>query len=240
MTDAEKVIEKAVSYVGYLEQNHDNDTYFNQFYGGLVAGNWRKQPWCAMFVSTVFAEALSNSEGKRALFDYFAYTPTGAAGFKRNDAWISREKDPKPGDVIFFRNRERICHVGIVVKYDGNVVGTIEGNSTFQGKEGVFEHFYVKNLWRIAGYGRPNYRKDEKTMTGWTQTRSGWNYHINGELVKDRLIESNGLLYYMDGNGDIYHGQRYIGDKRYVFCDSKNPFDGAAYLINDTKGDKIV
>ena len=240
MTDTERVLEKAKSYIGYLEKNGDNDTYFNQFYERLVVGNWRKQPWCAMFVSTVFAEALGISEGRRTLFDYFAYTPAGASRFKVSGAWISRGGGPKPGDVIFFRNRERICHVGIVTKIENGIVSTIEGNSTSQGCEGVFRHFYSKNAWRIAGYGRPNYRKEEKTMTGWTKTESSWNYHINGELVKDRLIESNGLLYYMDGNGDIYHGQRYVGDKRYVFCDSKHPFDGAAYLINDTKGDKIV
>ncbi|MDP8929180.1 MAG: CHAP domain-containing protein, partial [Actinomycetota bacterium] len=85
-------------------------------------------PWCAMYLSWVFHQAgmslpASTSKG-------FAYTPAGAAWFRKQNRWTQQ---PRPGDVVFFDfpsdGVNRISHVGLVeeVRADGSILA-IEGN----------------------------------------------------------------------------------------------------------------
>jgi cell wall-associated NlpC family hydrolase len=82
-----------------------------------------------MFVSWVIDQA--------GITEYkHAYTPTGAEMFRRQDRWFSSH--PQPGDLVYydFPPHERIEHVGIVVRENGDgSITTIEGN-TSSGEEG--------------------------------------------------------------------------------------------------------
>lgn len=154
MTTVSKVLTGARQHVGKRE-TPDNKTEFGRWYG--ADGN----PWCAMFVSFVFAHAglpLPASSRKG-----FAYTPSGAKWFRDQGRWSTK---PHVGDVVFFRmpgtQRRRINHVGIVeaVHPDGSIT-TIEGNTTPPGGRGSERTGGAvarkKRNKHIAGYGRPRY-----------------------------------------------------------------------------------
>lgn len=119
------------------------------------------QPWCAMYTCWSFTKAFTLPEAKRLLCGEFsAYTPTFAQNFKNKGQWFTT--NPKVGDVIFFKNTQRICHVGIVIGVNSTTVTTIEGNTS--SKSGVIpnggmvcQKTYTINNSRIAGYGRPKY-----------------------------------------------------------------------------------
>lgn len=86
------------------------------------------------------------------------------------------EKDPKPGDQIFFGSGNSSTHTGIVIKVDGARVYTVEFNTSGESGEvanggGVFEKSYPLGYSRIVGYGRPRYDKEE-TSSGKTVTES--------------------------------------------------------------------
>ena len=75
---------------------------------------------------------------------------------------------PQVGDQIFFYNSSKtdIVHTGLVYKVDSKNVYTIEGNTS--SKSGVVANggavekkSYDLTYYRIAGYGRPKYDKEE-------------------------------------------------------------------------------
>ena len=166
------LIQTAGNEIGYLEKasNIELDSKtanagrnnFTKYWRDLNAGGYQGQPWCLCFVVWCFVKTFGIDEAKRLLnmnnFTY--YTPTSAQYFKNMKAW---HKYPKVGDVIFFKNSQRICHTGIVYKIDNAKIYTIEGNtnggSTLEANGGaVAKKSYTLTYNRIAGYGRPNYK----------------------------------------------------------------------------------
>jgi hypothetical protein len=153
MTTPGDVIAQAERWIGTAEQ----PAYSNRVPGitdwyGMVG------PWCAMFVSRVFADAglplpATTSKG-------FAYTPTGANWFRSAGRWHTTS--PQVGDVVFFDfpgdGVNRISHVGIVVAVlGGGRIATIEGNTNAAGSRtggSVLRHTRSSG---IVGYGRPAY-----------------------------------------------------------------------------------
>ena len=122
--------------------------------------------WCDMFVDWVFIKSFGTVEAERLLIGWSAYTPTSAGYFKAAKRWHAT---PKPGDVIFFENSERICHTGIVYAVDDTHVHCYEGNTSsgvlvVPNGGAVCAKQYVLSNKAIAGYGRPDY-KEEKEMS---------------------------------------------------------------------------
>lgn len=173
MTAAE-VIQVAVAEEGYLEKKSNSQldsktanagsNNYTKYERDLV--KWIGSPfaqgvaWCMMFVVWCFVKAFGKEAAKKLLGGWTAYTPTGANFFKNMYRW--HEKNPQPGDIIFFKNAIRICHVGIVTRVDSQYVYTIEGNTSgantvVANGGGVHQKRYVKTLSKIAGYGRPAY-----------------------------------------------------------------------------------
>lgn len=168
----DKVIKIAEAEVGYLEKESNKyldsktknagDNNFTKYWKALKP-SWQRQPWCNAYVNWIFIEAYGTKEAKELLCtpgEWSYYTPTSANYFKKKGQWHT--KNPKVGDVIFFKNTVRICHVGIVYKVDDNYVYTIEGNTSSSAGVvanggGVFKKKYVLNYKKIAGYGRPKY-----------------------------------------------------------------------------------
>lgn len=172
---APEVISVANAEVGYLEKKsnaqldsktanagQNNYTKYARDYAKWTGVNNQGQPWCGMFMLWIFVIAFGLSKAKSLLCGIAtAYTPTFAQQFKNAGRW--KTKDPKPGDVIFFKNSTRICHVGLVEKVVSGMVYTIEGNTSSANGTvvpnggGVFKKSYKLTHSRIAGYGRPAY-----------------------------------------------------------------------------------
>lgn len=165
--DVSKLIDYALGEVGYLEKATNNELNSktanagqNNFTKYGLAQGCNGQPWCDAFVDYCFIQCYGTEGAKSLLCGFSNYTPTSASYFKTNGIYTTR--NPKPGDVIFFKNSSRICHTGIVYKVDAAKVYTIEGNtssgSTLIANGGeVAKKSYALSYSRIAGYGRPNY-----------------------------------------------------------------------------------
>ena len=135
----------ARSQLGVREATGRNDGIPAQRYS-----NGRREPWCANFVAWSFRQAgkqLPGNQRSLASVQYMEDQMKKAGRFHRGV--------PKPGDIIFFKNRGNSDrgggrHVGIVERVANGRVYTIEGNSS----NAVRRRSYPLNHWRISGYGR--------------------------------------------------------------------------------------
>jgi hypothetical protein len=123
MSQRKKFIETARAEIGTIEGPKDNETK----YGAFTKANF--QPWCGSFVNWC-----ANQVGLK--IPNCVYTPAGATAFIKKDQWEKAEEAvPLPGDIVFFDfpgdGIDRISHVGIVVKDNGDgTVTCIEGNTS--------------------------------------------------------------------------------------------------------------
>ena len=108
--------------IGTIEGPKENETK----YGAFTKANF--QPWCGSFVNWC-----ANEVGLK--IPNCVYTPGGASAFIKKNQWEKAEVAiPLPGDVVFFDfpsdGVDRISHIGIVVKDNGDgTVTCIEGNT---------------------------------------------------------------------------------------------------------------
>jgi len=109
--------------LGVIEGPKENETK----YGAFTKANF--QPWCGSFVNWV-----ANEVGLK--IPNCVFTPAGAQAFMKKGQWedASDVAQPLPGDIAFFDfpgdNVNRISHIGIVVKDNGDgTVTCIEGNT---------------------------------------------------------------------------------------------------------------
>ena len=134
---AARVIEIATAEIGTVEGPKNNETK----YGAFTKENFL--PWCGSFCQWVFNQAavkIPNVVG----------TIAGAAAFKKAKTWSDvKGATPQPGDLAFFSfpgeaTAGEICHIGIVVKDNGDgTVTTIEGNTS-------------KDSWLVKGKSQSN------------------------------------------------------------------------------------
>lgn len=234
------VIKVAESYLGYTEKDllgdiytnkvgHKNFTRFAEYYKNLTGENLQGQPWCAMFVCSVFAEAYGREAARQMLINFFAWTPEGAENFKKSGRWKPAGQVPGFRDVVFFSNGgKRIDHVGVVVDVKSNGFYTIEGNTG----DRVQKHYYGFNDKRIRGIGMTNVAE-----SGWKQTPSGWRYFTNGNYLTDGFYYINGLLFHFDGSGYMSEGQFFVDGKRYYATKANKPIAGSVLYTKD--GDDV-
>jgi hypothetical protein len=116
-------IAKARAELGVIEGPKENETK----YGAFMKANFL--PWCGSFVNWVANEV-------KLKIPNCVSTATGAKAFMKNGQWedASDTAMPLPGDIVFFDfpgdNVNRISHIGIVVKDNGDgTVTCIEGNT---------------------------------------------------------------------------------------------------------------
>jgi hypothetical protein len=150
MATIDKVLKIARGEIGTKESPTDSNVCKYSRWYPMVG------PWCAMFVSWVLDK--SDIDGYK-----HAYTPAGADLFKSQGRWTT---NPRPGDVAYFDfpdSLPRIQHVGFVEKVNGDIITTIEGNTSSgsAGSQdnggGVFRRERARSL--IVGFGRPPYSK---------------------------------------------------------------------------------
>ena len=115
-------IKVAEGELGVIEGPKDNETK----YGAFTKANFL--PWCGSFVNWC-----ANEVGLK--IPNCVSTVAGATAFMKKNQWEKAEEAiPLPGDVVFFDfpndGVDRISHIGIVVKDNGDgTVTCIEGNT---------------------------------------------------------------------------------------------------------------
>jgi hypothetical protein len=115
-------IETAKSQIGVVEGPKENETK----YGAFTKANFL--PWCGSFVMWCANEVGLNIPN-------CVLTSAGASVFVKKNQWEKAETAmPLPGDIVFFDfpndGVDRISHIGIVVKDNGDgTVTCVEGNT---------------------------------------------------------------------------------------------------------------
>lgn len=178
---AAAIVAKAASQIGTKESPaNSNRQKYGEWYG------MNGEPWCDMFVSWCAAQT-----GSADVVGKFAYTPSHAAWFKNKGMWLGRVSNPQPGDIVFFANSSRICHVGIVEKRLGATqVQTIEGNTSLSGSQsnGGMVCRKTRSLgalgssWHIAGYARPKYAKGASSTASTPKASSAGKLAVSGKM----------------------------------------------------------
>ena len=175
-----KLVDCAMSQVGYLEKRsnaqlddktanagsnnwnkyaRDIDTKYPNFYNGKKNG----YSWCDIFVDWCFIECFGYEKALKMLYQPTKSTGAGcsySAGFYRAHSAFYRK--PQVGDQVFFGDYGNEGHTGIVVAVNGNIITTVEGNTSGgygveSNGDGVYLKKYNTNTQYIPGYGRPNW-----------------------------------------------------------------------------------
>ena len=188
---ANKVIEYALSQVGYLEKNTGDLKYLydktaNAGYNNYTFYGYEMHKlypsvmdypasWCDCFVDYCFYKTYGVDNAKKMLGGNFDdYTKNSINLYKNKKAFYLRsETIPQPGDQIFFSKNGTfagVYHTGLVIKVSSDTVYTVEGN-TSGGSDvdpnggGVFQKSYSLSNTKIYGYGRPPYDNEEIIKT---------------------------------------------------------------------------
>jgi hypothetical protein len=128
MSQRDEFVAVALKEVGTIEGPKDNETK----YGAFTKANFL--PWCGSFVMWCASQVTLKVPN-------CVSTQAGAKAFLDKGLWqTAEEATPLPGDIVFFDfpgdGIDRISHVGIVVKDNGNgTITCVEGN-TSSGKKG--------------------------------------------------------------------------------------------------------
>lgn len=164
--EAKKVMAMAAKYVGYMEKKtnsnlesfkanagYNNYTIFAKMYKDKTGIDVQGQPWCDCFVDVMFILALGKARAKELLGSFSAYTPTSNNLMKyAAKKEIKNPDNARAGDIIFFRNSERICHTGLV--------RTLTGDNTNKDKTDSVS----------TTYNKAKFIADMRKITGHTDT----------------------------------------------------------------------
>lgn len=161
-TERDKIIDIALSEVGYTQKNGYNK-FSAEFGNGYTA-------WCNYFVvwcakrAGVSAEAITGTPGYDGNCYLYMSALREQGRFFVNDGSYT----PKKGDLVFYnssRSTSGSTHIGFVLSADENTVTTVEGNVTVNGTRGVGKNVrsryaYVGDMV-IIGFGVPAYSGEE-------------------------------------------------------------------------------
>lgn len=145
-----EIIRVALGEVGYKE-GINNTTKYGEWY------NLNNQPWCAMFVSWCAHQAgipitvILRYAGVVVGRDWFK--GKGEHYYKTYEQTQTGEYVPQCGDIIFFTS-EGASHTGLVIKVVGDVLYTVEGNTSDMV---AIRSYNYKTYNKITGYGVPAY-----------------------------------------------------------------------------------
>ncbi|WP_188194545.1 CHAP domain-containing protein [Nonomuraea sp. SYSU D8015] len=146
--EMQKFIELLESHLGYAERA-SGYTKFGEWYGKNVEfdADYTAAPWCEMYLSWA-----AHKLGYEEWIGQFAWTVAHAKWFKEQGAW---GKKPKPGAFVYYdwsgsNSIDRIDHVGVVTRVEGDTIHTIEGNI-----DGGVAKRKERDTSKVVGYGYP-------------------------------------------------------------------------------------
>lgn len=125
-----QALQKAASYLGYVEQRNRAHPEGNvTLFWDALRPDYQGGAWCASFVNY----CLKFGAGITVILDevdHPFYTPSMEAWARRTGRWIA-SKDGQPGDVLIFTETSRTAvHTGFLERQRGDSVQTIEGNTS--------------------------------------------------------------------------------------------------------------
>lgn len=203
---ASKLLEIARAELGYKEK--ETNSQLDNPTANAGDGNWTKYArdlhsagyyqaakngyaWCDMFVDWCFWK-LAGSKEKGEWLE--CQTGVYGAGCEWSSDCYRRagrfDKNPRPGDQIFFGKTDSEEHTGIVEKIEDGKVHTIEGNASNMCKRCT----YSLTSSEIVGYGHPRFdeetevKGEDEPITGTPSTGS----------VEDEKTIWNFLMVYID------------------------------------------
>lgn len=256
MKAAEKLISIATQEIGYLEKksamqlddktaNAGSNNYTK--YARDLYPSLQGQAWCDMFVDWCFVQAFGQVAARQLIGGGFsAYTPTSARYYKNQGRYF--KENPQPGDQIFFKNSQRICHTGIVEKVSGGMVYTIEGNTSagsavIPNGGAVCRKQYPVTASGIDGYGRPNWKLVEmpEYEPGWHKDSNGW-WFADTKTTYYRACWQiiNGHKYHFNPDGYAMTDWHEIEGKWYYFEPrAGHPLECALYVSDADGGQRV-
>lgn len=189
--DKQKVLDIALSEVGYLEKETNssldsktanagdgNYTKYSRdlaevnFYNGSKKG----AAWCDVFVDWCFFKAFGKAATLAITFQPTNNAVNYGAGCKYSRNYYKNKgrlyDKPQIGDQIFFYSKDKstIAHTGLVYNVDNSKVYTVEGNTSgasgvIDNGGGVCKKSYSLSYDRLAGFGRPDYGAEAAAST---------------------------------------------------------------------------
>lgn len=180
--------------------------WFAQDHGSYYGTNG--VPYCAMFVSWVFAQAGASCAGLPEAYCPYILNKAKSAG-----KVLSNKKSAQPGDVVLFDwGGDGVCdHVGIVEKNYGGYIQTIEGNTSSgtsgsQSNGGVVAR-RTRSWGTVKAVVRPYYGSTSSGSTSTSKKR----IEVDGKLgVNSVTAWQTDLGSYADG---IFQDQRRVNQK---------------------------
>jgi len=181
--DKQKVLDIALSEVGYLEKetfaqldsktSNAGDENYTKYSRDLAAVNFyngskKGAAWCDVFVDWCFYKAFGKAAALAITFQPTNNKVNYGAGCRYSREYYQKKgrlyDTPQIGDQIFFysKDKSQIAHTGLVYKVDNSKVYTVEGNTSgasgvISNGGGVCKKSYSLSYNRLAGFGRPDY-----------------------------------------------------------------------------------
>lgn len=127
ISDQQKLIDKALSYIGTYDGGNNNVLFNTDYYGGPVSGS--AYPWCCAFVWDIFRMCgLSNLfyNGKKT-----AYCPTVLNWAQQNNLIVNKNQGQYGDIVLFDWDGDGVAdHIGFIISRNSNgSYTTVEGNT---------------------------------------------------------------------------------------------------------------
>lgn len=202
MSEIEKILSIANNEVGYLEKasnsqlddktanaGNKNYTKYARDMDSLNVYNGKKQgyAWCNVFIDWCFYKALGIDRARELLIGF-------SAGCTQDWNWLKSAgrivSNPQIGDLIFFGD---LSHIGIIENIKGDVIYTIEGNTSNAAEliingGTVAKKSYSKNSQYIYGYARPAYDQASDVNTPEDNNKNAITYSLIKKGSKGNLV----------------------------------------------------
>ena len=165
-------------------------------YNNWMYGRNASEPWCASFVSWCFRGTglVPKTASCLNMLEYF----------ERKGQIV---KNPQIGDIVFFKystNSRRTNHVGIVVSVSGNIINTIEGNTSTTSQDNGGCVMQRNRHSNIVAYARPLYDGNTIPKPLPTNNREVLRVGSKGKDVKYLHSQLKKLKYGVNPDSDYF------------------------------------
>ncbi len=197
-TERDKIIDYALSEVGYVQKNGYNK-FSAEFGNGYMA-------WCNYFVVWCAKQAGVSPKAITGTSSYVGNCAGYRNALRKQGRYFPNDGSytPKKGDLVFFNysgDAASVTHIGFALTADENTVTTIEGNVRINGVVGVRKlvrpRYSFSGKVIIIGFGVPAYSgeaipkvKIKKTADNALQQKSS----RNKKLIDVKKFETNSTV----------------------------------------------